>query len=151
VVEEGNLKVHIAALRPTLADGQSGRRYLATIPGRGYRFVAPVVLTEEPTFREPLRPAGEHVQRRAPEERFPAWLRPSTDEALGFPSVQIFVERVASRARECSAMWARRSQADDTRRIRAQALSASLLSPAQLGSAPGAAMGAAVNGVFGPR
>jgi DNA-binding winged helix-turn-helix (wHTH) protein len=106
VVEEGNLKVHIAALRPTLADGQAGRRYLATIPGRGCRFVAPVVLTEEPTLREPLCAAGGHVERRAPEESFPAWLRPSTDEALSFPSVQMFVERAAV---TCSAMWARRS------------------------------------------
>jgi predicted ATPase len=95
VVEEGNRKVRIAALRPTLADGQAGRRYLATIPGRGCRFVAPVGLTEEPTLREPLRAAGGHVERRAPEESFPAWLRPSTDEALSFPSVQMFVERAA--------------------------------------------------------
>jgi predicted ATPase/DNA-binding winged helix-turn-helix (wHTH) protein len=42
VVEEGNLKVHIAALRRALGDGQQGRRYLATINGRGYTFVAPV-------------------------------------------------------------------------------------------------------------
>ena len=42
VVEENNLKVHIAALRRTLGDGQPGRRYVATVPGRGYRFVAPV-------------------------------------------------------------------------------------------------------------
>jgi DNA-binding winged helix-turn-helix (wHTH) protein len=46
VVEENNLKVHIAALRRTLGDGQPGRRYLATVPGRGYRFVAPVELSE---------------------------------------------------------------------------------------------------------
>jgi predicted ATPase/DNA-binding winged helix-turn-helix (wHTH) protein len=42
VVEENNLKVHIATLRRTLGDGQPGRRYVATVPGRGYRFVAPV-------------------------------------------------------------------------------------------------------------
>ena len=46
VVEESNLKVHVAALRRTLGDGQPGRRYLATVPGRGYRFVAPVELSE---------------------------------------------------------------------------------------------------------
>jgi predicted ATPase/DNA-binding winged helix-turn-helix (wHTH) protein len=46
VVEEGNLKVHVAALRKTLGDGRPGRRYLATVPGRGYRFVAPVELSE---------------------------------------------------------------------------------------------------------
>src|ERR1700730_4923150 len=74
VVEEGNLKVHIAALRPTLADGQAGRRYLATIPGRDCRIVVPAVLTEEPPLREPLRAAAGHVERRSPEESFPAWL-----------------------------------------------------------------------------
>lgn len=42
VVEEGNLRVHIAALRRVLGDGQAGNRYVANIPGRGYRFVAPV-------------------------------------------------------------------------------------------------------------
>ena len=41
-VEEGNLKVHVAALRRALGDGQSGRRYIANVPGRGYSFVAPV-------------------------------------------------------------------------------------------------------------
>jgi predicted ATPase/DNA-binding winged helix-turn-helix (wHTH) protein len=41
-VEEGNLRVHIAALRRALGDGQSGNRYVVNIPGRGYRFVAPV-------------------------------------------------------------------------------------------------------------
>jgi DNA-binding winged helix-turn-helix (wHTH) protein len=47
VVEEGNLKVQVAGLRRALGDGRGGDRYLATIPGRGYRFVAPVILTEE--------------------------------------------------------------------------------------------------------
>ena len=42
VVEEVNLRVHVSALRRALGDGQGGRRYLATIPGRGYQFVCPV-------------------------------------------------------------------------------------------------------------
>src|SRR5262249_37854876 len=37
-----NLRVHVAALRRALGDGQAGNRYIATISGRGYRFVAPV-------------------------------------------------------------------------------------------------------------
>jgi predicted ATPase/DNA-binding winged helix-turn-helix (wHTH) protein len=41
-VEEGNLRVHVAALRRALGDGQSGNRYIATVPGRGYRFVAKI-------------------------------------------------------------------------------------------------------------
>src|SRR5689334_22499312 len=47
-VEEGNLRVHLAALRRALGDGQAGRRYTTNIPGRGYCFVAPVALDEEP-------------------------------------------------------------------------------------------------------
>ena len=43
VVEEGNLKVQVAAVRRTLRDGEKGNRYIATVPGRGYWFVAPVV------------------------------------------------------------------------------------------------------------
>src|SRR5205823_2055518 len=41
-VEEGNLKVHVAALRRALGDGRAGHRYITNIPGRGYCFVAPV-------------------------------------------------------------------------------------------------------------
>ena len=43
-VVEGNLKFQIAALRRALRDGQEGRRYLATSPGQGYRFVADVTI-----------------------------------------------------------------------------------------------------------
>jgi len=42
VVDEGALRVHVAALRKTLRDGRAGRRYVANNPGRGYAFVAPV-------------------------------------------------------------------------------------------------------------
>jgi predicted ATPase/DNA-binding winged helix-turn-helix (wHTH) protein len=41
-VEESNLKIQVSALRRALGDGQGGNRYIATIPGRGYNFVAPV-------------------------------------------------------------------------------------------------------------
>jgi predicted ATPase/DNA-binding winged helix-turn-helix (wHTH) protein len=58
VVEENNLKVHVAALRRSLGDGQPGRRYLATIPGRGYRFVAPVELSDVRTGRAQLPSAA---------------------------------------------------------------------------------------------
>jgi DNA-binding winged helix-turn-helix (wHTH) protein len=40
-VEEANLKIQIGALRRALGDGQGGRRYVVTVPGRGYNFVAP--------------------------------------------------------------------------------------------------------------
>jgi len=42
-VEESNLKVNIAALRRTLGEASGGARYIATVNGRGYRFVSPVL------------------------------------------------------------------------------------------------------------
>lgn len=42
VVEEISLRVHIAALRRALGDGQNGHRYIVNVPQRGYSFVAPV-------------------------------------------------------------------------------------------------------------
>lgn len=42
VVEDGNLKVHVSAIRRTLGEFEHGSNYIATIIGRGYCFVAPV-------------------------------------------------------------------------------------------------------------
>src|SRR5258707_437843 len=42
-VEEGSLRVHVAAIRNALGDGQSGNRYIVNITGRGYSFVGTVV------------------------------------------------------------------------------------------------------------
>jgi predicted ATPase/DNA-binding winged helix-turn-helix (wHTH) protein len=47
-VEEGNLKFQVGALRRALGDGRAGRRYIATSPGQGYRFVAPVSVAQAP-------------------------------------------------------------------------------------------------------
>src|SRR6266852_1436991 len=47
-VEDANLKIQVSALRRTLGDGQGGRRYIATVPGRGYNFVAPVRFEKPP-------------------------------------------------------------------------------------------------------
>src|SRR5271166_2133890 len=46
-VVDANLSVHISALRRALRDGQAGNRYLVTTPGQGYRFVAPISITED--------------------------------------------------------------------------------------------------------
>jgi predicted ATPase/DNA-binding winged helix-turn-helix (wHTH) protein len=53
-VEEANLKIQVSALRRALGDGQDGNRYVITVPGRGYNFVAPV-RREEPS-RAPQPP-----------------------------------------------------------------------------------------------
>lgn len=46
VVEESNLKVTVAALRRALGEDRSDHRFLVNVPGRGYRFVAPVQCTD---------------------------------------------------------------------------------------------------------
>jgi DNA-binding winged helix-turn-helix (wHTH) protein len=51
-VEEANLKIQVSALRRALGDGQDGNRYVITVPGRGYNFVAPV-RREEPSQAPP--------------------------------------------------------------------------------------------------
>src|SRR4051794_7955688 len=61
-VDEPNLKTQVSALRRALGDGQGGRRYVVTVPGRGYNFVAPVSLEELPQAPLPptIAPAGAH-------------------------------------------------------------------------------------------
>jgi DNA-binding winged helix-turn-helix (wHTH) protein len=41
-VDESNLKVNVCLLRRSLGDTQKQPKYIATVAGRGYRFVAPV-------------------------------------------------------------------------------------------------------------
>ena len=45
-VDSANLAVHISALRRALQDRCNGNRFIINIPGRGYRFVAPISLDE---------------------------------------------------------------------------------------------------------
>jgi DNA-binding winged helix-turn-helix (wHTH) protein len=57
-VEPANLTVHISGLRRVLRDGRDGNRFIVNIPGRGYRFVAPVEVSGTRTEREPGRAAN---------------------------------------------------------------------------------------------
>ncbi len=52
-VDEGNLRTQMALVRKALRDGQAGARYVMTVPGRGYRFVAPLSTTETPRATKP--------------------------------------------------------------------------------------------------
>ncbi|WP_017905136.1 ATP-binding protein [Pseudomonas asplenii] len=57
VVEEINLRVHMAALRKALGDGQAGQRYIVTVAQRGYSFVAPCqrdMLEQQPQGDAPV-------------------------------------------------------------------------------------------------
>jgi predicted ATPase/DNA-binding winged helix-turn-helix (wHTH) protein len=61
-VEEANLKIQVSALRRALGDGQNGHRYILTVPGRGYNFVAPIRLEQsfQPTSSPMIAPALRH-------------------------------------------------------------------------------------------
>src|SRR3954471_19024720 len=58
-VEDNSLRVHIAALRKALGDGNGGARYLSTVSGQGYCFVAAV---SRPDHRQsaPINPTYAH-------------------------------------------------------------------------------------------
>jgi len=54
-VEEANLRFHVAALRKALGDGKDGARYITTLSGRGYCFVAPISKAEIAAERRPAQ------------------------------------------------------------------------------------------------
>ena len=56
-VEDSNLNVQVAALRRILDDGRAEGSCIQTVPGRGYRFVAPVTRVER-TASPPSAPSA---------------------------------------------------------------------------------------------
>ncbi|WP_222833258.1 ATP-binding protein [Pseudomonas sp. SC3(2021)] len=70
VVEEINLRVHIAALRRALGDGENGQRYIVNVPQCGYSFIAPVL------YDSVTQVVFETLQ--APQHNLPARLTPVT-------------------------------------------------------------------------
>jgi predicted ATPase/DNA-binding winged helix-turn-helix (wHTH) protein len=64
IVEEGTLRVHIAALRKALDDGKGGIRYIENVTGHGYRFIAAVT--------PPAHPVSPLLAQAAPEVPLPA-------------------------------------------------------------------------------
>ena len=55
----------MSALRRALGDGQGGNRYVITVPGRGYNFVAPV-RREEPSRTSPPPTVASAVRHNLP-------------------------------------------------------------------------------------
>jgi DNA-binding winged helix-turn-helix (wHTH) protein len=74
LVEESNLPVQIAALRRALGEAPGGDRWIETMPGRGYRFIGPIVTEMEQgatvapprvdTARQPAPTLRHEAQRR---------------------------------------------------------------------------------------
>lgn len=66
-VDEGSLRFHIAGLRKALGDGKDGARYITTLAGRGYCFVAPVTRAGNPATAakaSPVRPPDANLPNR---------------------------------------------------------------------------------------
>lgn len=57
-VQETNLTVNISALRKALGGARNGSEFIQTVPGRGYRFVAPVLARHAMPGVMPVEPAG---------------------------------------------------------------------------------------------
>jgi len=65
VVDDANLRVHVAALRKALGDGQAGTRYIVNVMGRGYCLVAPVRRVDGPA-PQPAAPPQAHRHHNLP-------------------------------------------------------------------------------------
>ena len=65
VVEENNLSQSIAAVRRVLGESPDEHRFIVTVPGRGYRFVADVSVASRTgaAERQPVAPAAQRMPR----------------------------------------------------------------------------------------
>lgn len=79
-VEEANLTVNISVLRKLLGETPLGQPYIETVPKKGYRFVAPVVETNE----EPQAAVGALGNRAS--ESASALVSQSSAASVGVPS-----------------------------------------------------------------
>src|SRR5262249_18774307 len=100
VVDESNIQVQISALRKALDEGNRGPSHVATVPGRGYRFAAPVLrvaigaaAAPPPTLRDSPAPLWGREQGgvRGPRSRSPPYPSPQAGEgrAGDRPSVAV--------------------------------------------------------------
>ncbi|RZL35790.1 MAG: hypothetical protein EOP35_12400 [Rubrivivax sp.] len=93
VVEESSLRVHMSSLRKALGDGTDGRRYIASLPGRGYSFVMNV--TAAPAGSAPAEAA-----RWAPQS-------PAAAVAVSPPLLPTRLTGIVGRERELAALSAK--------------------------------------------
>src|SRR6266852_1606614 len=93
IVEEANLRVHIAGLRKALGDGRDGARYVTNVTGRGYCFVAPVTRSASQRSAPQARPLGSDRLRQLPARLTRMVGRDDTVRAL---SAQLMTRRFVS-------------------------------------------------------
>lgn len=86
-VEEGNLTQHIFTLRKALGEGPHDHRYIVTVPGQGYRFVAPV---RELLLTDDGAADGGAAARQTDDGRTPEKAREATEAAVASIAVLPF-------------------------------------------------------------
>lgn len=66
IVEENNLNKNISALRQLLGETPGEHRFIVTVPGKGYKFVADVrEITDRPTYEPESRPEPERQESQS--------------------------------------------------------------------------------------
>jgi predicted ATPase/DNA-binding winged helix-turn-helix (wHTH) protein len=93
IVEEANLRVHIAGLRKALGDGRDGARYVTNVIGRGYCLVAPVIRSASQRSTPQARPLVSDRLRQLPARLTRMVGRDDTVRAL---SAQLMARRFVS-------------------------------------------------------
>ena len=68
-IEEGNLARHVFNLRQVLGEGLDGRKYIETVPKRGYRFVGLLNEHDEPGQTQVPAPVTDRPQPRISRKR----------------------------------------------------------------------------------
>ena len=81
IVEEANLSVNISQLRKALGESPSEHRYIVTVPGVGYQFVADVSVVENGTGK--LEAVVEAAPAQAPDRRR-VWIALAVMGAIAF-------------------------------------------------------------------
>jgi DNA-binding winged helix-turn-helix (wHTH) protein/tetratricopeptide (TPR) repeat protein len=92
-VEENNLTVQISALRRALGEGPNEHRYIVTMPGEGYRFVANITALDTPVQDEE---AGKCSPRSLAVLPFKLLKKTKSGAALGMGIADALINRLAS-------------------------------------------------------
>src|ERR1700722_5857316 len=94
VVEDNNLSQCIFLLRKVLGETAGERRFILTVPGRGFKFVAPVRIVPH-AYREPDSGGGPRLALEQPNIEAPA----TAIEGPAAPAIPESPQRFARRAR----------------------------------------------------
>ena len=140
VVEESNLSQQIFLLRKTLGEGPKDHRYIATVPRRGYRFVATVTRVDaagESRTLRPGHPARAQAAQRVLDEPMRLMLKFPAGQPIELGAASPFAlsrdgRLLAYVARDADGVWLRirpLNRLDSTRVERSEGAASPFFSP----------------------